>query len=399
MLRRLIAKLLSWQTERLLGSWKPLVIVVVGSVGKTSTTQAIATMLESTKRVRVTRHNYNSDVGVPCSIFAHDLPELLFNPFSWVRIFIANERILRSKPAFDTLVLELGTDHPGEIAEFSYLRPHIAVVTALAPEHMEYFGSLDEVAKEELRVYDFSEQVVCNEHLVADKFLGLKDVSWYGVDILKKYKTKPKVLGQQGLQIAAASVWVAEKVGIGQIATEAGLAKLSPQAGRMQLLKGVSESILIDDTYNASPEAYIAALDFLYSQKGYTKMALLGNMNELGAVSADEHTRIGMYCDPKHLQVVVTLGPDANEFAAKAAEDRGCKVVRTNTPSQAADVLRTELSRSKGKKIVLLKGSQNGVFAEETVKSLLANKEDAEKLVRQSPAWLKKKAKSFRLGV
>jgi UDP-N-acetylmuramyl pentapeptide synthase len=396
-MRRVIAKILQLQTERLLEKWKPLVIVVTGSVGKTSTTQAIATMLAATRRVRATRHNYNTDVGVPCSVFGHDLPETLLNPFAWIRIVIKNELTLSRNPEFDTLVLELGTDKPGEIADFAYLKPHIAVVTAIAPEHMEFFGTIESVAEEELAVFDFAESVACNEHLVPDKYLGIKDVNWYSVQILDKYKTKPKVLGEQGRQTAAAAVWVAEKVGIGKVATEAGLAKLAPQAGRMQLLRGVCDGILVDDTYNASPEAYIAALDFLYQQKNCVRLLLLGNMNELGASSADEHTRIGMYCDPKKLQVVVTLGPDVNKFAAVAAEKRGCKVVRTQTPSQAADVLRTELKRAKGKKVVLLKGSQNGVFAEEAVKQLLQNKEDASRLVRQSPAWLKKKAKTLRL--
>ncbi len=395
-MRRLIAAILKWQAKRLLAEWEPIVVVITGSVGKTSTTQAIGTMLEATKRIRVTRHNYNSDVSVPCSIFGQDLPERLFNPFAWIGLMLRNEKVIHGKQAFDTLVLELGTDHPGEIADFAYLQPHIAVVTAVAPEHMEFFKTMDAVAAEELSVAEFSKETVCNKHLVSEKYLGIKDINWYSTDILKKYKTKPLMLGEQGKQIAAAAVWVGERLGIGSAAIEEGLSRLGPQPGRMQMLKGIEDSIIIDDTYNASPEAALAALNFLYSHKAPARIALLGNMNELGDVSPEEHARVGKACDPAKLDLVITLGKDANESLAASAEKNGCKVVRVASPYQAADVIRAELRRINKKAVlVLCKGSQNGVFAEEAVKILLANKADAAKLVRQSSFWMSKKKKSF----
>ncbi|MDQ2973446.1 MAG: Mur ligase family protein [bacterium] len=396
-MRKYIAKILIWQTTRLLGKWKPVVIVVAGSVGKTSTTQAIAEMLSETKRVRSTRHNYNSDVGVPCSVFGYDLPNTLANPFAWLSIFIKNEISLLADPSFDTLVLELGTDKPGEITEFSYLKPHIAVVTAIAPEHMENFDTLDAVAAEELIVAQFSEETVCNREMVDAKYTEDLEVSWYDTKLLDKYKTSPKSLGRQGKQIAAAAVWVAERVGIGLEATEKGLSRLGPQSGRMQLLSGIYKSILIDDTYNSSPEANVAALDFIYDSKAPARIALLGNMNELGSHSEKAHVMIGDYCDPTKLNLVITLGDHANLFLAKSAEDKGCKVIRTVTPFQASDVIREELRRvDKPGVVVLCKGSQNGVFAEEAVKRLLAKKSDSDKLVRQSDAWLRKKSKAFK---
>ncbi|MDQ3093864.1 MAG: UDP-N-acetylmuramoyl-tripeptide--D-alanyl-D-alanine ligase [bacterium] len=395
-MRKYIAKILIWQTTRLLDKWKPVVIVVAGSVGKTSTTQAIAEVLSETKRVRATRHNYNSDVGVPCSVFGYDLPSTLANPFAWLAIYIKNEFILLGDPAFDTLVLELGTDKPGEIAEFSYLKPHIAVVTAVAPEHMENFGSLDAVAHEELKVAQYSEETVCNREMVDAKYVQGLDVLWYDSSILKNYKTEPKSLGRQGKQIASAAAWVGERVGIGKEATDLGLARLGPQPGRMQLLPGINKSVLIDDTYNSSPEANIAALDFLYEGKAPARIALLGNMNELGAYSEEAHSKVGEYCDPNKIDVVLTLGTDANKYLAESAESKGCRVIRTATPYQASDVIREELKRiNKPGVIILCKGSQNGVFAEEAVKNLLANKTDSSKLVRQSDAWLRKKSKSF----
>jgi len=161
----------------------------------------------------------------------------------------------------------------------------------------------------------------------------------------------------------------------------------------MQLLKGLSDTTIIDDTYNASPDAVKGAIETLYRYKGIRKIALLGNMNELGAISAENHTAIGALCVPSQLALVVTLGPDANEFLAAAAEKNGCKVARTKSPIEAGKVILEVLEAGD---VVLAKGSQNGVFAEEAVKLLLDNKADTAKLVRQSKAWIAKKRSQFK---
>jgi UDP-N-acetylmuramoyl-tripeptide--D-alanyl-D-alanine ligase len=170
------------------------------------------------------------------------------------------------------------------------------------------------------------------------------------------------------------------------------LAKIKTVPGRMNTLEGKAGSAIIDDTYNASPDAVSLALDALYETPADERIALLGNMNELGAGSEKYHRSAGKKCDPKRLDLVVTLGPEANEFLAAEAEKQGCNVERTSTPYEAATKIETYLSEGV---VVLAKGSQNGVFAEEAVKLLLANPGDAGLLVRQSPQWLKKKQKSF----
>jgi UDP-N-acetylmuramoyl-tripeptide--D-alanyl-D-alanine ligase len=150
---------------------------------------------------------------------------------------------------------------------------------------------------------------------------------------------------------------------------------------------------LIDDTYNSSPEAVKASLDYLYSVKGSQRIALLGNMNELGDTSAQEHRLIGEYCNPKKLDLVVTLGPDSNSYIADSARKKGCKVEVSNTPYEAAAIIKKHLKENA---VVLLKGSQNGVYAEEATKLLLSDPSDENKLVRQSPFWLKIKDENFK---
>jgi UDP-N-acetylmuramoyl-tripeptide--D-alanyl-D-alanine ligase len=148
----------------------------------------------------------------------------------------------------------------------------------------------------------------------------------------------------------------------------------------------------LDDTYNASPDATKAALDTLYKLPAVHKIALLGNMNELGDYSKQAHIAVGEYCDPKQLELVVTIGRDANTYLAAEAEKKGCTVARFDNPYKAGKYLESRLSKGA---ILLAKGSQNGVFAEEAIKQLLANPADTSKLVRQTPKWLKKKARAF----
>jgi UDP-N-acetylmuramoyl-tripeptide--D-alanyl-D-alanine ligase len=172
-----------------------------------------------------------------------------------------------------------------------------------------------------------------------------------------------------------------------------GLANIKPVPGRMQRLRGVEGSLIIDDSYNSSPDAAKLALDYLYSINAPQKIAVLGNMNELGGYSKQAHEEIGSYCDPKQLELVITIGPDANNFLAKAAEAKGCRVERFDNPYKAGDFIRPLVKQGAA---ILVKGSQNKVFAEEAIKPLLADQADSEKLVRQTPQWLNVKRGAFK---
>ena len=148
----------------------------------------------------------------------------------------------------------------------------------------------------------------------------------------------------------------------------------------------------MDETYNSSPLAAKAALDVLYGLQAPQKIAVLGNMNELGTFAKAAHIEVGEYCNPEHLDIVLTLGPEANKYLAPAARAKGCQVKTFQTPYEVGEFLRSHIQPNA---VVLVKGSQNKVFAEEAIKLILANPADAERLVRQSPAWLKKKARNF----
>jgi UDP-N-acetylmuramoyl-tripeptide--D-alanyl-D-alanine ligase len=418
--KAIIVAILGWQVRRLRAKQRFTVVAVAGSIGKTSTKFAIATVLGQHLRVRFQKGNYNDIVTIPLVFFGLPLTSL-FNPFAWLRNFMEIEKQLRRPFDYDVIVVELGTDGPGQLKQFAkYLKVDIAVVTAITPEHMEFFPSLDDVAREELSVADYSKRLVVNIDLCPEVYLDRLEqpiityatrqnanyhinnvtyvTSGYDFDILKDEKllmhAAHEGIAESQLYSLGAAVAIADMLGVPTQAIDAGIRQIKPVSGRMQQLSGANGSLIIDDTYNASPEAVKAALDTLYKLASPQKIAILGNMNELGDYSGPAHVQIGKYCNPKQLALVVTIGPDANKFLAAAAKEAGCNVKTCDTPYEAGEHIKTFL---KPGTIVLAKGSQNKVYAEEAVKLLLADPNDAAKLVRQSPEWLAKKNANFNL--
>jgi UDP-N-acetylmuramoyl-tripeptide--D-alanyl-D-alanine ligase len=164
----------------------------------------------------------------------------------------------------------------------------------------------------------------------------------------------------------------------------------------MNMLKGLNGSKIIDDSYNASLETVIAGLDTIDQLSG-RKIAVLGSMNELGSHSIKSHREVGEKA-AKVVDLLVTIGTPAEEHLASSAAQAGLsqeaiKVFRT--PYEAGHYLKPIVKKGD---IVLVKGSQDGVYSEETARILLDPSIDASAvLVRQSATWKKRKKKAFAL--
>ncbi len=416
--KEFIGRILWAQVRRLRKKNDFIVVAVAGSVGKTSTKLAIAQVLSASYKVRYQDGNYNDLVSVPLIFFGRVMPSL-FNPFAWLVTIFKNEFSVLRKFPYDVVVVELGTDKPGDMAGFKqYLQVDLGVLTAITPEHMEFFADLDAVASEELVLAQLSGKLLVNKDLCPAKYLSNLPAGtlYYSIKQDANFKLANIVFNDQGadfdmfyngvkvlsaaheqvtqpqLYSICAAAAVAVQLEVPSELIDKGIRLIKPVSGRMQRLAGVNESVIIDDTYNASPDAVIAALDSLYRIKSAHKIAILGNMNELGTYSEAEHRRIGAHCDPAQLAEVITIGSDANKFLATVALDKGCKVKMFTDPYSAAKYLKPQLKQGS---VLLAKGSQNGVFAEEAVKLLLADPSDAKKLVRQSNYWMKRKQKAF----
>jgi len=398
----------------------PRLVVVVGAVGKTTTKTAIATVLSESLRVRMEDNNHNTDLSVPPALLGVRYPVgKVHSPLAWRRVFRAMKQRIKMPTDVDVIVQELGTDKPGEIAHFgTYLKADIAVVTAIAPEHMEFFGDLTAVAREELAVGEFSDITIVNRDDVDEKYaeyLQTDKVSTYGADVAAEYyfeyeeddplsgfnghfispelgrvPARVGLIGVHNLKAGIAAAAVATKLGLSAEQISRGLGKIKPVPGRMNVLCGVRGTSIIDDTYNSSPSAVKAALQTLYQVEAPQRIAILGSMNELGETSPAAHAEVGEMCDPTLLEYVVTIGPMAEQYLAPAAKQKGNRVKSFINPVEAGAFVNKIMQPGA---VVLAKGSQNGVFAEEAIKVLLRTTADETKLVRQSVEWMRLKRK------
>ena len=397
-------------------------VTVVGSVGKTSTKIAIGTVLNEKFRVRLHEGNHNSELSAPLAILGVEFPDNIRSLGQWSAVFKAVRTRISQPTDVDVIVQELGTDAIGQIPHFgTYLTPDITVVTSVAPEHMEFFKTLDAVAAEELSAANFSKWALINRDDIPGVYAaditnpnlntyGTTDAAEYrfdstdytfedgfsGVFIAPEYQdavpTTLHLIGEHSTRAAVAAGAVAAKLGMTAQETSRGLEKVRAVKGRMNILRGVNESVIIDDSYNSSPLAVASALRALYQMNVPQRIVVLGSMNELGEMTQAEHAAVGKLCDPIALSHVVTVGDDAAKYLAPVAQTNGCHTVSFKSALDAGAYVHKYLERGGA---VLFKGSQGGIYLEEAIKIVLHSTDEEDQLVRQSPEWQKKKQEFF----
>lgn len=397
-------------------------VVVAGSVGKTSTKVAIGTVLNEKFRIRMHEGNHNSEISAPLAILGIEFPEDVRSIRQWLTILKAIRQRIKQPTDVDIIIQELGTDAVGQLPHFgTYLSPDIAVVTSVAPEHMEYFKTLDAVAAEELSAVNFSKWALINRDDIPGVYaadITNPNLNTYGTTDGAEYrfisddyalqegfkgsfiapewplpvKTTLYLVGEHSTRAAVAAGAVGVKLGMTDAEVANGLSKIRAVKGRMNILRGVNSSIIIDDSYNSSPIAVASALRALYEMKVPQRIAVLGSMNELGEISEAEHAAVGKLCDPIELAYVVTVGEAAEKYLAPVAMAQGCQVVSFKSAIDAGAFVHQVIERDGA---VLFKGSEGNIYLEEAIKVVLHSTDDEEKLVRQTPAWLAAKRKFF----
>lgn len=421
--RSLVVSILTYQARLLLRRHKPTIVAITGSVGKTSTKDAIYVAIKDSVSARKSQKSFNSEIGVPLTILG--LPTGWDSPFRWLwNIVDGAFTVLFTRSYPSVLVLETGVDSPGDMQQLvSWLKPHLVVLTRLpdVPVHVEQFDSPEAVVEEKMHlvhgmhsegtlIYNHDDDIIKAQlPEVRQKTLGYgrylptdfkvaKDTIRYQDDIPNAITftvnhgnetsniTLKGVVGAQHALGCAAALAVAQELGVSVTDAVSGLQSLQTPPGRLRVMPGIKGSVLIDDSYNSSPIALEHALETL-SEIKYAKrrIAVLGDMLELGKYSPKEHRRLGERvggtCD-----VLLTLGVRARGFA-EAALANG---LDDKTVFQYEDVARAgrELQAMlKPGDVVLIKASQ-GIRAERVVQEVMAQPEKArELLARQDRDW------------
>lgn len=416
--KKVIISKLNSKLRKLLANHDITIIAVTGSIGKTSTKQAIGQALESTRKVRYTEDSYNTDIGIPLSIFGQKVPNKLWDPRSWQKIFkVIDSEIEDYK--YDTVVLEMADDELMMMRKvLQIIQPSISVVSAIAPVHMERLKDIETVLHDNWVIASGAKKIIYNadSELLRKKAykkntigFGLKhgQVKFNKISRAKNNTLKAelqirkhkkiihtKMIGEQNLYALLAAGAVASELDIPFEAICFELSLVRPVNGRMNLLPAINGAKLIDDSYNSSPDAVKAALKTLDSFSG-KKIAILGSMNELGDHTDAGHQKAGEDA-AKIVDLLVTVGKPAGEIMAPAAKRAGLdddKIKVFKTPYEAGHYVKNIIKKGD---VVLIKGSQAGVFTEEAARILLDSKKNPSvNLVRQSKVWKKRKKKSF----
>ena len=425
-LKHIVVGILTAQAQLVLRRHKPKIIAVTGSAGKTTTKDAIYSVLSQNDRfVRKSEKSYNSELGVPLTILG--LESGWGSPWRWFLNIIKGFFVLVSSERYpEWLVLEVGADRPGDIRKLArWLVPDIAVITSIPdiPVHVEFFNSPQALAWEKRRLV---------EHLKHDGILILN-----GDDALTKkihnefrsvavtfgfegqnafiaeeagiqYENKKPVgmhfyaahsgsrisvsvhgaLGKPRIYAALAAMAVGEAAGIPLEGAARALETWAPPPGRMRLIPGIRGSIILDDTYNSSPAAALSALDTLKEIKGAKKrIAVLGDMLELGRFSTEAHKQVGQHAQ-KCVDMLVTVGFRAHTIATTALDlempETNIREYEQSESERAGKELEPELKEGV---VVLVKGSQS-MRMEKTVLEIMAEPLRAEELlVRMDHDW------------
>ena len=432
LIRKIIVFILIAESKIVLAKYKPTIIAITGSVGKTSTKNAIYSVLKNSEvYVRKSDKSFNTEIGLPLTIIG--IPNAWKSASGWLsNILTGLKLILRKSEYPSTIIVEVGADHPGDISSVAkWLRPHIAVITKISPTpvHVEFFSSPDDVFEEkaslaenirpgghlvlfadEPKMNSISERVSRNDVTVTT--FGISDqANVRGAGSLIVYENqKPigmnfiviidghphtinlkNIIGESYIHSFLAAIAVGRAKGITVEMIAANLNKYNAPPGRMNLIQGINDTTIIDDSYNSSPDAVIAALDTLKNiVTTGAKIAVLGDMMELGKYSGDQHREIGRLA-VKCANIIVTVGPRSRSGIREGALSEGMPEdnVRSFATSEEASAYLKSVIKSGD--VILIKGSQS-IRTEKVVKALMKNPEDAKNfLARQEKEWLDKK--------
>lgn len=299
-MKKLLEKILASIATGILKKYKPLVIGITGSAGKTSTKEAIFAALDGSYSVRATAKNYNNELGLPLSIIGGTAAGK--NIFGWLGVMLRGWGYLlfpREYPKM--LILEMGADRRGDLAKLVAIAPPtVSVITSVGSAHMEYFGSLGAIAEEKetlVRVLPADGHALLNAddpRVYAMRGATRAQVSTYGfsptadvkinsVDYLHDPRSTavlglrlkvagpggeiaielPGVVGHGHARAALAGFAVAKILRVSAHDAAEGLRHYAPPPSRMRLIPGIKDTVIIDDTYNASPDAMFEALNVL----------------------------------------------------------------------------------------------------------------------------------------
>lgn len=400
---RVLEKMLGNMARAVLWRHNPFVVGITGSVGKTTTKDMIVHILKDHKKIYYTKKNYNNEIGVPLTILGIEknitsVSILVTILLQWIKLMIFSQYP-------NVIVIEMGVDRPNDMDFLtSIVIPDIAVLTSVTYAHSEFFDDIDAIANEKQKIvlnmkndgtaiinYDDAhvrsvinktkKQIVSyGTHEKADFIATDIDICFHqchttGLSFKLNYKGKTipvrldHVIAQHFVYAALVGLAVADTIGINIIDAIGEIANFQSSPGRMRLLDGYKSTVVIDDTYNASPQSMKAAITTLHNAPGDRKIVVLGDMRELGEVSQSQHHKIAEQLQEIKVDAVFLVG---QEMHIVYDELRG-KNIKVEYYKESDDVKNDVVDFVQSGDVILVKGSR-GIYMEKIIATLVSDK-------------------------
>ena len=350
----------------ILMKFKPFVIGITGSNGKTTTKELIKSILDSnygTNKILATHANYNNDIGLPLTIFN-----------------------LNSEHSH--IVIEMGMNHPKEISYLANIAPpNFAVITNIGEAHIENFKNREAIANEKKDIlrnlkaegiailpkdsefFNFLVKDLKNVKVLSFGMRKDADISCELLDHKKiliktpKYdlEIKSKLLGHNNISNILAAVTCAYQLKINPTKIKEGIENITPIPSRLELKEGKKRAAIIDDTYNANPSSFLSAIEVLNEFPG-KKILVIGDMAELGENSRIYHQELSRSIKETKIDITLGLGKYTKEIITLLG--------RNNSWFRSKDDLVKHLYACMKGSTILVKGSRS-MKMEEIVKKLI----------------------------
>ena len=323
--------------------FSPRIIGVTGSVGKTTTKEFCYAVLSAFGNTLKTEGNQNNDIGVPNTLF-------------------------RLEAATEYAVVEMGMDHAGEIARLSRcVRPSAGIITTIGVSHLENLGTRENILKAKMEICtglpDGAPLVLNadNDLLPTAQIPSRLQAVWFGIEQDADVRAKDIVMqgegtaftivdkaygtfaahiptvGQHTVYDALSAYAAATRLGLDPAACAAALANYQTTGMRQHIVQKGGVTV-IEDCYNASPDSMKAALSVLQSLPNARKIALLGDMLELGTASEEGHRQTGEWAAEAGVDVLIAYGPHSAAMA-QAAQTKGVTTVHCQTVQEVLQCL------------------------------------------------------------
>lgn len=341
------------------------VVAVTGSVGKTTTKDMVSAVLGEKYQVLKTDGNHNNNIGLPLTV-------------------------LRLKRSHQIAVLEMGMNHFGEIDYLTRIaRPDVAIITNIGDSHIENLGSRENILKAKCEIFhgmDGKGRAVLNGddpllRTLAGKLDqeitwcgGGEGCDWWVTDLEEHWQDHMECqlhspttqwhqeipsLGAHMIYPASMAAAVGRMFGVSDGQIHRGILEFEPTKMRMAILHRGDDITILNDTYNANPQSMRAAVDILSKQPSRYRIAVLGDMLELGNLGPGLHEGVGRFLGASGIDCLVTVGK-LGACIADGAESAGCRTIRRCANQAEAQIALSELLRSGS--TVLVKASRGMKF-------------------------------------